>query len=119
MGYHIITREGDKYFQWVAELGMSGKYDPEKHYVIEGDYEENVMWDPVNERFVPDPDQIREQNESFAYNERRRLLEETDYWAVGDRTMTQEQRDYRQALRDITEQEGFPDNVIWPIKPQV
>lgn len=25
---------------------------------------------------------------------------------------------YRQALRDITEQEGFPYNVIWPTKPQ-
>jgi len=25
---------------------------------------------------------------------------------------------YRQALRDIPEQEGFPYNVIWPTKPQ-
>ena len=24
---------------------------------------------------------------------------------------------YRQELRDITAQEGFPDNIIWPIKP--
>lgn len=24
---------------------------------------------------------------------------------------------YRQALRDITDQAGFPDNVIWPTKP--
>ena len=25
--------------------------------------------------------------------------------------------DYRQALRDITEQSGFPDNVEWPTAP--
>jgi hypothetical protein len=25
--------------------------------------------------------------------------------------------DYRQALLDIPQQEGFPDNVIWPTKP--
>lgn len=25
---------------------------------------------------------------------------------------------YRQALRDITSQEGFPTNVVWPTKPE-
>lgn len=25
---------------------------------------------------------------------------------------------YRQALRDITDQPGFPDNIIWPTPPQ-
>lgn len=25
--------------------------------------------------------------------------------------------DYRQALRDITSQSGFPNNVTWPTKP--
>jgi hypothetical protein len=25
---------------------------------------------------------------------------------------------YRQALRDITLQEGFPENVVWPEKPE-
>lgn len=27
-------------------------------------------------------------------------------------------QDYRQALRDITLQEGFPENIIWPTKPE-
>jgi hypothetical protein len=26
---------------------------------------------------------------------------------------------YRQALRDITEQPGFPDNIVWPNQPPV
>lgn len=49
--------------------------------------------------------------------ERNELLAETDWWAVSDLTMSEEQTAYRQDLRDITEQEGFPLNVVWPTKP--
>ena len=49
--------------------------------------------------------------------ERNALLAETDWWAVSDRTMTQAEIDYRQALRDVPAQAGFPDNVTWPTKP--
>ena len=28
-------------------------------------------------------------------------------------------RAYRQALRDVPQQDGFPDNVIWPEKPNI
>ncbi|HAW75833.1 MAG TPA: hypothetical protein DCW74_08875, partial [Alteromonas australica] len=36
--------------------------------------------------------------------ERDRRIAETDWWALGDRTMTSAQTTYRQALRDITTQ---------------
>ena len=49
--------------------------------------------------------------------ERNRLLAETDWWAVADRTMTQAETDYRQALRDVPAQAGFPENITWPTKP--
>ena len=45
------------------------------------------------------------------------LLAETDVEGLTDREMTEETRAYRQALRDITDQETFPDSVVWPIKP--
>lgn len=50
---------------------------------------------------------------------RDNLLAETDWWATSDRTMTQEQIDYRQALRDITTHELWPDlnPDCWPTKP--
>ena len=48
---------------------------------------------------------------------RNALLAETDWWAVSDRTMTQAETDYRQALRDVPAQEGFPTNITWPTKP--
>jgi hypothetical protein len=50
-------------------------------------------------------------------DKRNALLADTDWWAVADRTMTQAEIDYRQALRDIPTQAGFPDNVTWPTKP--
>lgn len=49
--------------------------------------------------------------------ERNTLLAETDWWAVSDRTMTQAEMDYRQALRNVPQQDGFPIDITWPTKP--
>lgn len=52
---------------------------------------------------------------------RGHALQVSDWMAVSDRTITQEQRDYRQALRDITLQtpyiNGDYDDIVWPTKP--
>ena len=45
------------------------------------------------------------------------LLMNTDAWALVDRNMSQEQKDYRQALRDITKTYKSLDDVKWPTKP--
>lgn len=50
-------------------------------------------------------------------NVRNAFLFETDWWMVSDQTPTPEQIAYRQALRDITAQEGFPLSVVWPKRP--
>lgn len=49
--------------------------------------------------------------------QRNTLLSETDWMANSDVTMSDEWRTYRQALRDIPTQEGFPNSVTWPTKP--
>jgi hypothetical protein len=52
-------------------------------------------------------------------DERDRRLKETDHWAFQDTpNMTQEQIDYRQALRDITETYDSINDVVWPEKPE-
>jgi hypothetical protein len=56
-----------------------------------------------------DPESIR--------NKRNALLTETDWWGLADTPMTAEQTAYRQALRDIPSQEGFPNSVVFPTKP--
>ena len=54
--------------------------------------------------------------------ERDRYLEETDWWvtkaAESGQAISAEKQSYRQALRDITAQDGFPHNVTWPVKPE-
>src|SRR5210317_1078078 len=50
-------------------------------------------------------------------DERNQRLAETDWWAVKDRTMTQAQKDYRQALRNITTTYSSLEDVVWPEKP--
>ena len=50
--------------------------------------------------------------------QRRNLyLAQTDWWTVSDRTMTDEERAYRQALRDLPANTTNPSNVVWPTKP--
>ena len=48
---------------------------------------------------------------------RNALLAETDWWGAADLTMTNEQRNYRQALRDITNTYDSLETVEWPEKP--
>ena len=57
--------------------------------------------------------------------ERNRKLQETDWWVLPDRTASQEQKDYRQALRDLPstsspelDVQGNLTNVTWPTKPE-
>lgn len=57
-------------------------------------------------------------------SKRNELLQQSDWMAVSDRTMTQAQIDYRQALRDLPansepqlDENGNLTNVTWPTKP--
>ena len=50
-------------------------------------------------------------------SKRDTLLSETDFHALSDVTMTSAMTTYRQALRDITAQEGFPNDIVWPSLP--
>jgi len=50
--------------------------------------------------------------------ERDKRLTETDWWVLPDRAPTQEQLDYRQALRDLPANTEDPKNPVWPVKPE-
>ena len=70
------------------------------------DAEEKAWDDDANNRAA---DRVRE--------ERDRLLAETDYLALSDVTMSSAWATYRQNLRDIPAQSGFPNSVTYPTKP--
>lgn len=75
--------------------------------LVDGDWEQtwSVFQLPQNEA------------ENNTRSHRNRILQETDYLALSDNTMSASMTTYRQALRDITDQEGFPFSVTWPTKP--
>ena len=52
-----------------------------------------------------------------ARNKRNNLLAATDWTANSDVTMTTEMTAYRQALRDVPTQAGWPTTVNWPTAP--
>lgn len=51
------------------------------------------------------------------------LLSESDYLMMIDYPISDEKKQeikaYRQALRDIPQQDGFPENIVWPDKPAI
>jgi hypothetical protein len=50
---------------------------------------------------------------------RDKLLSESDWTQVDDAPINKSTwATYRQALRDITSQAGFPHNIVWPTKPE-
>ena len=59
----------------------------------------------------------QDEAEATVRSHRNFLIAETDWWAGSDHTMTQAQSDYRSALRNVPQQEGFPFAVVWPTKP--
>ena len=55
--------------------------------------------------------------------ERNKILSDTDHLIQEDYPISDEKKQeikvYRQALRDIPQQDGFPDNIVWPDKPTI
>lgn len=50
-------------------------------------------------------------------NQRNELLAETDWTQLPDSGVASAWTAYRQSLRDLPSQEGFPYTVTWPTKP--
>ena len=64
-----------------------------------------------------DKEPVDKQQEDNIRSRRDQLLKESDWRAVSDRQLEPEWKEYRQALRDISKQEGFPHDVEWPVDP--
>lgn len=74
----------------------------------------------VNEQWVQKwiVENVAEELAIFNVRRKRdRLLSETDWLALSDNVLTEDWAAYRQALREVPQQTGFPFEVVWPIKP--
>jgi len=70
------------------------------------DAEEQAWADGANDRAA---EEVRE--------ERDDKLTACDWMANSDVTMPNDWATYRQALRDVPSQSGFPNTITWPTKP--
>jgi len=52
-----------------------------------------------------------------ARTKRDLLLSETDFHALTDTDMSEAMTTYRQALRDVPQQDEFPNEINWPTEP--
>ncbi len=89
-----------------------------KYREINGQIEQYAEAAPVSN--VPEP--TEEQQEMQIRAQRNLLLTQCDWTQLPDAPLTTEQKqewaEYRQALRDVPEQAGFPENVAWPLVPE-
>lgn len=97
-------------------------YDEKTQKIVDGGFvkDENDNWIKTWNIVDKTQTEITEWLETKANSIRSRrnqLLSETDFYALSDVTLTAEMAAYRQALRDITNQQGFPETVEWPVKP--
>lgn len=74
---------------------------------------------------IPEPtaEEIQAQIARDARSKRDYLISQTDYLLQPDYPISAEQLEevkaYRQALRDVSEQDGFPETIVWPEMPTV
>ena len=70
----------------------------------------------------PTPAELKERAAAAVRSKRDYLLSQTDFLVSGDYPISDADlakiKAYRQALRDVPGQEGFPENVVWPEEPQ-
>ena len=91
-----------------------------------------TVWDATNSDAQPTDEEInaawetwKSKNGSVAFvelrNQRNKKLRESDWMALPDRTMTDAQKTYRQALRDLPANQTPVDeklsNITWPTEP--
>ena len=102
------------YGMFVVASAAQPTHDPSISFVAEGtpslvDGKWTQTWQVRDYELATQQSNVRQ--------ERDKRLFETDYLALSDQTLSAEMTAYRQALRDVPAQAGFPASVTWPIRP--
>lgn len=108
--YVIYNREGIL-VQKMETFGNPVDALPEGFSAVEVDSLDGVIF-PVTESESPSKG-------SVAREKRDLLLQQSDWTQVPDSPVnTSLWATYRQSLRDVPTQQGFPDSIVWPEKPE-
>lgn len=115
---NIILMQADGYLPVVVIEEPTAEKPIVKYREINGQIEQYAEAAPVSN--VAEP--TAEQQEMQIRAQRNSLLTLCDWTQLPDAPLTTEQKqewaEYRQALRDVPEQAGFPENVAWPLVPE-
>lgn len=108
-------------------MGSEPSYNKDLEYIRYKDLPDlvNGKWTfqyeiiPYTAREISDMEaEALARKEDFIRTERNKFLKATDWTQVADAPVDQAAwATYRQALRDITKQTNFPNEVDWPTKP--
>lgn len=96
----------------------------EKARIAFGEFTPELMkeFSITEEKYNPEDDMTDEELAVRVRMRRDSLISGTDYYILPDYPSTPDGieavKQYRQDLRDITKQSGFPKNVIWPDVPK-
>ena len=105
-----------KYFRRKSDGEVFG-YEPDQEALIAAAQQNSDMEDITGS--WPPAEVIKEPTEDDIRAKRNRLLIQSDWTQVADAPVDQAAwAAYRQALRDLPTQSGFPHNVTWPTKPE-
>lgn len=107
---NIIEVANENDWQDTALLVKSSRHDGQIGWLlVNGEWQTNARIDTYDEKC----EKVR--------SRRNKYLQQTDIYMIEDYPITVELKDqlktYRQELRNITAQAGFPDSVIWPTRP--
>lgn len=111
-----IDIEGNGNFKTVeycARPGGAGLCDSIINDILSNNFEGTII------QFRNDDEKARQELIEFAKIDRNSLLKSTDWTQLPDVPEGTKQKwaKYRQELRDITKQKGFPENIKWPKAP--
>jgi hypothetical protein len=128
-----LMESSDDRFQCLVDLTMNGVTETVGYVAAKDDVAETGQWVYNQiitgeageiEDYTPPTPPTNEELAEHARNERTRLLQYVDYvvsnplrWAAYSAEQQAVIAKYRQDLLDITDQEGFPANIVWPQSP--
>ena len=129
---HEVKKAGVNPNQAMALISSSDLRDgkPFWYYIALDKVDDSDIYNLIMSKIKADNIEIKPtetdiiEYESIQLRQKRdMLLSETDKYMTIDYPISedkkQELKEYRQSLRDITNQKGFPENVIWPEMPKL
>ena len=120
VGQQAMIGFGDYYTHWVNN-GVIQPYTDDQRARKSVQQPYYIVWS--NRTFdwadTRSPEQLEQIAANSAINRRNILLLNSDWTQLPDVPLTNRDEwvTYRQTLRDITDQPGFPNTIIWPVSP--